>query len=394
MNAKIYFVLLSLFAANLAAQSSWISSDTFGLFANDADSFMDPNDYETVEFEKFFFCVRYSPDLQEAYDFFSFPKPGDMGSDILSAGCAGYFGNVYVGGFFEGNLYERFWSNITPDGNGYTMYNTLSVLIGIEPIGGIAMMAGYHYRDQTIYDISDSAESLSLGGGWGKNFTLNNGFLLKPQLRFVYSEDEINLPRLIKDRMYDLFIGVNTGITDIDHYITGSAEADLELHRGGNVLPVVSVGYTFAYIDMLMSPAAHVLSASCKRVYDLGNRFSAGFGFGLKFFFAAAKGTVSGTPVDSVVLALIPNGQAGFTYKFNSPFSVDAGINVDYDLGYRYIQIGGKSNPFNYLGSTFVSTRAGGCFQPNENLAIDFSYATGYYTANIGDISLGLRFKK
>jgi hypothetical protein len=380
--------------ANLAAQSSWIVGDTFGLFRNDVDSFMDPNDYGTVEFEKFFFCIRYSPDFQQAYDFFSEPKIFGMGNDILSAGYAGYFGNVYVGGFFKGNLYERFWSNVAPDGNAYTVYDTLSVLIGAEPIGGIVLMAGCQYRDQTIDDMSSSTGGLSFGGSWGKNFTLDNGFLLKPQVRFVYSEDEIYLPRLVKDRIYELFIGITMGASDINYYIAGNAEADLELPRNGNALPVISIGYTFAYIDMLLPPAVHVLSTSYKRVYDLSDRFSIGFGFGLDFLSATTKKTVSGVPINAVMLALVPNGQVGFTYKFNGPFSVNAGINVDYDIGYRYTQVGDISNPFAYLGVTFVSTRAGGCFQPNENLAIDFSYASGYYTANIGDLSLGLRFKK
>jgi hypothetical protein len=243
MKTKIYFafMMLSLFAVNLAAQSSRIAGDTFGLFRNDADSFMDPNDYGTVEFEKFFSYIRYSPDFEQAYDLFSVPKPNSMGSDTLSAGYAGYFGNVYVGGFFEGNLYERFWSTLAPDGNAYTAYNTLSVLTGAEPIGGIVLMAGYRYRDQTIGGVSGSLERLSFGGGWGKNFALNNGFLLKPQLGFMYSEDDINLPRLVKDRLYDLFVGISMGASDIDHYIVGNAGADLELVRQGDALPVLSV---------------------------------------------------------------------------------------------------------------------------------------------------------
>jgi opacity protein-like surface antigen len=388
------FTLFSLFTANLAAQPSRIASDAFGLFRNDADSFMDPNDYETVEFEKFFFYIQHSPDFQQAYDFFSAPKPAGMGNDILSAGYAGYLGSVYIGGFFEGNLYERFRSSLTPNGTAYTVYDTLSVLIGAEPVGGIVLMAGYQCRDQTIGGVSGSAENLSFGGGWGKNFTLNNGFLIKPQVGFIYSENEINIPRLVKERIYELFTGISMGTSDINYSIAGSAEADLELRRSGNALPIISAGYTFVYIDMPLSPVVHVLSTSYKRVYDLNDRFSVGFGFGLDILFAAAKGTVSGTPTNATMLALIPNSQAGFTYKFNSPFSVNAGINVDYDLGYRYTQTGDKSHPFAYLGNTFVSTRAGGCFQPNENLAIDFSYATGYYTANMGDLSLGLRFKK
>jgi hypothetical protein len=396
MKTKIYFafVLFSVFTASLAAQSSWIAGDTFGLFRNDIDSFMDPNDYGTVEFEKFFFCVRYSPDFEQAYDFFSAPKPSAMGNDILSAGYAGYFGNIYVGGFFRGNLYERFQSNLAPDGNAHTAYDTLSVLIGTEPIGGIILTAGYQYRDQTIGGVSSSAESLSFGVSWGKNFSLYNGFLLKPQLGFMYSEDEINLPRLVKDRMYELFTGISMGVSDIDYYLVGNAGTDLELHRSGNAMPAISAEYTFVYIDMLLSPVIHVLSTSYKRTYDLNDRFSAGFGLGLDFLFAYANGTVSGVSVTAIMLALIPNSQVGFTYKFNSPFSVNLGINFDYDLGGRYTQIDNRSNPFAYLGAAFVSTRAGGCFQPNEHLAIDFSYTTNYYIANIGNLSLGLRFKK
>jgi hypothetical protein len=396
MKTKIYFafVLLSLFAANLAAQSSRIAGDTFGLFRNDADSFMDPNDYGTVEFEKFFSCIRYSPGFEQAYDSLSVPKPIGMGNDTLSAGCAGYFGSVYVGGFFEGNLYERFRSNVAPDGNAYTAYDTISVLTGIEPIGGIVLMAGCRYRDQTIGGVSGSSGALSFGGGWGKNFALNNGFLLKPQLGFMYSEDDINLPQSVKNHLYDLFVGISMGVSDMDYCIVGNAGADLELPRKGDALPVLSMGYTFVHIDMRLSPAIHVLSGSYKRVYDLNDRFSAGFGFGLDIFFAMAKETVSGVPTSAMLLALVPRGQAGFSYKFNGPFSVNAGVNVDYDFGHRRTKTGGSSRFFTYLGSAFVSTRAGGSFQPNENFAIDFSYAAGYYSANIGDLSLGLRFKK
>jgi outer membrane receptor for monomeric catechols len=114
----------------------------------------------------------------------------------------------------------------------------------------------------------------------------------------------------------------------------------------------------------------------------------------MDIFFAMAKETVSGVSTNAMLLELVPKGHAGFTYKFNSPFSVNAGINLDYDVGYRFTKIGGSPQHYTYLGNAFVSTRAGGSFQPNENLAIDFSYTTSYYTANMGDLSLGLRLKK
>jgi hypothetical protein len=313
-----------------------------------------------------------------------------MGNDTLSAGYAGYVGNVYIGGFFEGNFYERFRSNVAPDGTAYTVYDTLSVLIGTETIGGITATAGYQYREETLGGVSNSMGGVTIGGGWGKNFTLNNGFLLKPQIELIYSGAGMNLSQ----DMLDVFLVLGAGNTDVDYFVLGNAAADLELPRNG--LSSISMGYTFLYLKTPFSSVINRLSCSYKRVYDLTDRFSAGFGFGLHVWFGMGKEAIGNKAMEITGLLLVPSGQAGFTYKFNGPFSINAGINVDYELSYesRKISGGGSSLIEAHVGNFEVSTKAGGSFHPNENLAIDFSYAAGSFSADIGSFTLGIRLKK
>ncbi|MDR1389144.1 MAG: hypothetical protein LBJ31_04130 [Treponema sp.] len=364
-------------ALPLAAQSR-LNGNTFGLFGNDADNFMDPNDYGTVDIPEFFSTIQYDADFQSAYHTTSTTpgKPGGMGEDILSAGYARYFNGTYLGLSFEGNLYEQYWS---PGPDAYTIYDSLTALIGTESIGGIIVNVGYEYNKQQPSGVS--AGGLILGGGWGKNFPLANGMLLKPEVGLVYSK--VDLAGLGS---------MAAALAGFDYILAGAVGADLELNSGKGAAPTVSLNYTFAYFDVFDSALLNLLSASYSNTYDLNDRFSAGFGFGLDIGFSTIK--VSSTLKQSTTV-IAPNALAGFTYKFNSPFSVNAGIKASYDLfTLNNTKTGGTSTSNTTIGGFNVQTSAGGSFQPHESLAIDFSYATTPYTADMGNLTLGVRFKK
>jgi len=75
-------------AIPLGAQESNQSGATAGVFGTDVDSFMDVNSYGDVEFNKWFGFL------------------GGDNSGIVSLGYATKFGNIYLGGFYTGNIFR------------------------------------------------------------------------------------------------------------------------------------------------------------------------------------------------------------------------------------------------------------------------------------------------
>ncbi|MDR0402181.1 MAG: hypothetical protein LBH35_01175 [Treponema sp.] len=401
----LVFILISVFAAGLGAQSR-INGDTFELFGNDADVFMDPNDYGTVEFDQFFSYLQYDADIQDRYNsnitgpgsVYGGNRPAGMGNDILSAGYAGRFGSLYIGATFQGNLYEKAWMPGT--GSASVTHDLFSVLVGTESIGGITLTAGYSGTEQNPSGgPSVSAGGLIFGGGWGKNFTLSNGLVLKPEVNFLYTKVDITgIAQEIEDAINNI-PGGGGGTPSLDYIIGLDAEADLELPYSGSARPSISAGYSFGYakVDGVdMSGTSHGISGSYNRTYDLTDRFSAGFGFGLDIILVLINADVGGgVTMKGTVWDISPFGRAGFSYQFNSPFSVHAGIQLSHGIynGFSF-KAGGQSISNNSVGPFDVLTRAGGSFQPTENLAVDFSYFNAAYDSNLGMITLAVRFKK
>jgi len=138
-------------AIPLGAQESNQSTATAGVFGTDVDSYMSVNDYGDVEFDKWFGFL------------------GGDNSGIVSLGYATKFGNIYLGGFYTGNIFrsgtnetKRLSTTWDPtlmqlltktDTTTYTRTTTntnndIAALIGVA---GMGIKVGFH-EDITTYN--------------------------------------------------------------------------------------------------------------------------------------------------------------------------------------------------------------------------------------------------
>jgi len=101
---------------------------------------------------------------------------------------------------------------------------------------------------------------------------------------------------------------------------------------------VISVFETFMNFEnfdlgvVTFKPFLNLFSAEIKQIYTLSDNFSAGFGAGLDFLLIGASGSGSGVKVKANGSEIAPYGKAAFTYKFNTPFSVNAGLKAAYNI--------------------------------------------------------------
>jgi hypothetical protein len=144
-------IITSVLATTLSAQTSSQNYATAGVFAADADNFMNVNYYGDVEFGKWFGYLD------------------GNSNGTLGLGYATKFGSVYLGGFYNGNIltkytnssktaktqwdtdYQKLNGKIDEEyyGSNYTTFNNnIDLLLGVAGMG--FKVGFYHYL--TTYD--------------------------------------------------------------------------------------------------------------------------------------------------------------------------------------------------------------------------------------------------
>jgi hypothetical protein len=242
MKRKICFCLLFvLLTGGLFAQQSLISGGIVNrlisserywkmhlLFTEDTDAFMDPNDYQSVEFESFF------AETQAALF---------AGVESLSGGAAKRFGQIYTSIFFDGNG-ENFL---------FTNRNFLSIMIGTSA----GAFKPFFERN---------TDSTRFGFNWGMNFA--SGFL-KPEVMISYSD--------AKAADYDGLLGAGAALGIVFAPAEGEASFDIqyELKFG---LPQNGGSYRDHYITVMY-----------RRLYWITDGFSTGWGLGAAGWFVEQK---------------------------------------------------------------------------------------------------------
>jgi hypothetical protein len=245
MKRKIYFCLLFvLLTGVLCAQQSLVSGGIVSrlisperywkmrlLFTEDADAFMDPNDYRSVEFESFF------AETQAALF---------AGIESLSGGAAKRFGQIYTSIFFDGNG-ENFM---------FTNRNFLSIMIGTASVGAFKPF------------FERNLDSTRFGFDWGINFA--SGFL-KPEVMISYDN--------AKTADYDGLLGAGAALGIEFAPAEGEASFDIqyELKFG---IPENSGSYCDHYITVMY-----------RRLYGITDGFSTGWGLGAAGWFVKQKST-------------------------------------------------------------------------------------------------------
>ncbi|GHV38621.1 hypothetical protein AGMMS49546_09350 [Spirochaetia bacterium] len=170
-----------LFVPAVSAQvipESSLSSSTFGIFGDDIDYYLDPNDYQDVEFEKGFGFIQ---------------APGTLAAGYSTRLKNSTYLGFYLGGPLWDGTSEASYNNGnrqdgTEAGVGFT--GDIGFLLGMKKIGGIK--ATFQFENVRLaYDKNDAGERIdsdgyfTIGVGWGKNFDLKGG-VLSPEVALRY----------------------------------------------------------------------------------------------------------------------------------------------------------------------------------------------------------------
>lgn len=353
----------------LAAQISNFESNTGkatnGLFSTETDNFLDVNNWEEVEFSKFFTTLQ----ADEA---------DGIGAGLAVTAGSAYLGFGYFGKFWEGSIN----SSKTEYGNNYATQdwrkkqtidksatlawtNQVSFLLGTAAVGGIRLdlsLSGMG-KNNNEKDSLDSAGgkttnksavglgALEAGIGWGKNFDMGGGYILKPNLGFAYCFDmnktvskpgggSVETTTLGGADPYFSQADGYTGILDGEVGLTGmiNAGAGLGIDRaadGWDGSLWVDYGFethlydkqltdTFGYWeDYAPSFTGHLINIGVGAWYALDRRLSLGWSVEGDFGLISAKVTsvqdTGGLPPDheysDLVFGISPKIAAGVVYK-------------------------------------------------------------------------------
>jgi hypothetical protein len=211
----------------LAAQSfkSNTSKATNGLFMTETDKFLDVNSWQEVEFDNFFTTFQWDQGISAGLAV-------DAGPIYLGFG---YFGNFWTGTVnstteeYGDNYAAQGWrgkNKVTNTAN-LAWTNRISFLIGMAPMGGILLDFNFNglgqnnndkdsldpNGDKTTNKDSAGLGSFEAGFGWGRNFELGGGLVVKPNLSFHYNID------LTKNEMDSGGVETTT-LNGMDHFFS------------------------------------------------------------------------------------------------------------------------------------------------------------------------------
>ena len=376
----------------IGAQTSLTDVNTASLFGNDIDMFMDPNDYGEVEFDNFFASLQHDSFFSSGF------TPLNTGTVFLTGGFAKYFGEIYTGFYFIGDLFQ-FQKTSVPDEKYSQTYNMVQALIGSPSFGGIKFGFSMQGTWQDTPVVKSDAQIYTVLAGWGNNFELGNGTMLKPEANAFYV-----LPSSGGSASFPGLPPLGVGITL--NYIFGlSLETDWVLVPKENIERSWSFGYALALLRVEAGSDynifVHTIHASYKQVHSLTEQFSAAFNCGIEIDAFSFKQSFGGTSFKMSDFTFTPVAAAGFIYSFNSPFSVNAGLSLGYPMSRQTLT--GTSSTTRWPGFE-VETTAGGSFEPNPSLAIDFSWSPkstnpsipgNYYNEDVNNVlTLAVRIKR
>ena len=425
---------VSSLAAQITGFSSNTSEVTEGLFTTEVDKFLDVNSWQDLEFNKFFTTIQV------------------RGLDGIGAGLAkkagpvylgfGYFGKFWTGGInsetkeYGDNYAVNAWrGKKTVDKNylsdsGLTWINQIDFLLGTEKTGAFLLDlsfagAGKDNDDlDTINaggDISTAKSSRGLGTieaglGWGKNFDLGSGFVLKPNLGFSYNIDlrkNVTDPETTLEGVDSFFADsaykdVNSGKVGLKGYLTGYAGLTADLSRNttdGSLWFGYNLKYNFydrqtttssgGWTDYDPFNMSHSINLGVGAWYTLDRKLSLGWSAEASFELKNAKVTSamddSGLPPDhrytDFIFGIIPKAAVGVVYKpIPNRFNFNASIAL-YPIGdgfvhrkFTHTDISGVATATteknNRVNATYAATSLGFTWFIIENLALDAGITT------------------
>jgi hypothetical protein len=416
--ARLFFfagIALTMALPSAMAQQSLTSSATQGLWDNEADRFMDVNDYDTVEFDKFYGLLQ-----------------GGGGGNI-SGGFAKNFGSVYLGLYYYGNLAsgssveekdaDGEWLTNAAGDNGIYFYNQLYTLIG-TPVGGFKlglMLNGF--RTDTDESLASTVEAKSGSFGvsltWGNNFALGDG-VLKPEVELGYYFDLNERETTPKP----------SGDTTTTH--SGSSQLTLGFRGTYEFAPGASSQSSLTLEDTISvqfptnprskstvlgvtttteqegNQISNGLYGSFAKTYDLDGRFSAGWNVGLSFYVTldpvkttatSGSATTTTSDRDTTTIQLVPTAGVGFTYKFvPDRFTLNGGVTAYYGYTHqkwednRATGTALAETTYHYWDGLYMGGSLGGTLYFSPKVFLEFSTGAGlidgYFDIDLSYFSL------
>jgi hypothetical protein len=450
--------LTALCVSPLAAQiTSNTSNATSGLFSTDVDYFLDVNDWQNVEFGKFFTTMQVG------------------GTEGIGAGFAVNAGSAYLGAGYIGN----FWSagstvNSTTteygdkyananwrgkkiindrSGSGLQWNSRVFLFLGTAPIGGLLLegnfvKAGKNNLDKEYLDSagdlltdenSQGLGEIEAGLRWGRNFDLGGGLTLKPNLAFSYNT---NLQKSVTYKPggaettelngSDSFFAstaykrsVNDGKVGLTGYMAGHAGLSVDLSKSTgdgslwfgydleqHLYDKQTTDNSDYWKDYNPSYAKHYIDIGVGAWYTLDRKLSLGWSAGSGFNIENAKvtsakesyGTGPEREFTEVIFGINPSITAGVVFKaLPNRLSLNGSIAL-YPVGYEYDKLTEYNSvsaittetTTNTISSTKAETSLGFTWFIADGLSFD-AYVTTHTNGsrlNLTDFSALLSYKR
>jgi hypothetical protein len=424
---------------------SIVSESTFGLFDDETDTFIDPNDYDGVEFDNAFIFVRGGRNGTgvQTTNTGAFSGWGNTGKvNENTAGIQGGFAtrirSLYLGIGFDTNLWNGsqtitkvggeqadgpfLWGdpNPAPD-RGIVFDGGFEVLLGTESIGGIKLSFDFDQvslnngkneisgADPEEFSYSDGKLGIALG--WGKNFELGNGGTLAPEFTLGYQLSTFKIDQKNTDAFsYVTYYDFDAGEWVDDDYFekmsyflvganveyTSPSEAHwfgLDYGLGIGLHPAtIEKRVGGGDIDWKGYNVGNALVGSYKQTVELNDRFTLAFGgnLGLDLVTAKLDYTDLPDPVDFVDFSVNPDVEIGVSYSFTKPFQLYSALmlsSIDdsfYTLSYAKDSSADTETYTHTFTPWGLSAGLGLNFAPFENftLGFDLSQNLSYYVSD------------
>jgi hypothetical protein len=410
MKVRMFLLGLALAAVLIvpaaSAQESFLYANTYGLFGNDIDSFMDPNDYKDVEFDNAFGVIQGGSYRDDKSNYLNRQQASYNG---IAAGIATRIKGTYLGFYFNGNLW---------DGNTKTAYNKdnkimsdpevgvnftgyFAALLGLK-FGGIKVVLDfdnvYLNYDEDKTTSTDQVRAYSsgfttVGLAWGNNFELKGG-ALDPEVTLAYKISNA----------YSYSKGSNTEYSYVPAgYYYFDVMSHLIINPGADYYLPEDKGHLFAFytldIGILPNEAVswesnntkikwegydvlNVLELGYDKTIDLTSQFSFGYGGGIDLTldsrqakYTADSGKYNGPAI--IEFGISPYVEIGGVYTFAKvPFSLNIGLQF---ASYEFDPVSGESVRANWWKVESVKTHDDkhdtGTF---KNLGVDFGLGLGF----------------
>ncbi|MDR2662152.1 MAG: hypothetical protein LBC31_04055 [Treponema sp.] len=315
-----------------ASTPSMKNTATGGLWGNDMDNVQDVNDWQDVEFDKFF----------------GFLAGGGWNNNnipFVSGGFAKNFGPLYLGIFYSGSLVSGSTveevdaagdrADAPATDNGLTFTDTLYILAG-TPVGGFKLGILSNFRtDEDKDDAAGKTEEkdgrLGLGLIWGKNFEVGPG-ILKPEAGILYG---FNLSETKVTNTAGDSVTTRGGYAPLQFLLRG----DYVFPENGGRQSVISLSDVFEYqifpdplqensvSDFTMNRTGKAwnnnVTLGFKRTYEIDEKFSVAWNVQGNFYYSSENTDQETKNPDTEIdgdtttfVLLVPSARLGFVYHF------------------------------------------------------------------------------